>query len=87
MNWSVRNAIRYGIVLVAGIIAGSRAVSALQAWQQWRLWRERDPSGADGYRSFAEVDTVIAVLSLAIAVLIWWLLRPRSGKAPGGAAA
>jgi hypothetical protein len=87
MNFPVRNAIRYAIVLVAGIIAGGRAVSALEAWQQWRRWRDRDPSGADAYRAFAQVDTVIAVLTLAVAVLIWWLLRPRSGKAPGGAAA
>jgi hypothetical protein len=87
MNWSVRSAIRYGIVLVAGIIGGGRAMGAFEAWQQWRRWRERDPSGADGYRTFAEVDAVIAVLSLAIAGLIWWLLRPRSGKVLDGPAA
>jgi hypothetical protein len=82
---SARRLGRYGLVLVAGIIAGGRTVSAIQAWQQWRIWRERDPSGADAYRTFAEVDIAIAVLSLGVAVLIWWLLRPRSGNAPGGA--
>jgi hypothetical protein len=78
MNWSVRNPLRYGVVLVAGFIAGSRAVSAVQSWHQWRLLRESDPSGADAYLTVAEVDTVIAVLSLAVAVLLWWLLRPRA---------
>jgi hypothetical protein len=82
---SARRLGRYGLVLVAGIIAGGRTVSAIQAWQQWRIWRERDPSGADAYRTFAEVDIAIAVLSLGVAVLIWWLLRPQSGNAPGGA--
>ncbi len=87
MSWSLRSSVRYGVVLLAGIIAGSRTVSAVQAWQQYRLWRERDPSGADAYRTFAQVDTGIALLSLAVAVLIWWLLRPRSEKSLGGGAA
>jgi hypothetical protein len=87
MPWSLRNVFRYGAVVLAGIIAGSRTVSAYQAWQQWRLWRLRDPSGAEASLTFAEVDLAIAALCLGIAGLIWWLLRPASGKAPGGVAA
>jgi hypothetical protein len=87
MNWSLRSAFRYGAVVLAGIIAGSRVVSAYEAWQQWRLWRERDPSGAEASLTFAEIDLVIAVLCVMTAGLIWWLLRIRSGKSPDGPAA
>ena len=79
MNWSLRNGLRYAVVLAAGIIAGGRTVGAIQAWRQGRMWRERDPSGADAYLTFAQIDAVTAALSLAVAVLIWWLLRPRAG--------
>lgn len=69
--------VRYAVVLVTGIIAGSRAVDSAQAWQEWHRWAERDPSAAEAYRTFWLVDTAVAALSLAIAVLVWWLLRPR----------
>jgi hypothetical protein len=36
-----------------------------------------DPSAADAYRMFFLENTAVALLSLAIAGLIWWLLRPR----------
>lgn len=73
--------IRYAVVLVTGFIAGGRAVGAARSWQQWHRWAVQDPSGADAYQTFFLVDTAVALLSLAIAGLVWWLLRPRS--APG----
>ena len=76
MTVSARSVVRHVAVLLAGILAGGRTASAIRAWQQWRLWRERDPSGAEAYRTFAEVDAVFAGVSLALAVLIWWLLGP-----------
>ena len=36
----------------------------------------RDPSGADAYLTFAQVDTVLVGLSVGVALLAWWLLRP-----------
>lgn len=83
MSWSPRNILRYGTVLLAGIIAGSRIVSAYVALQQWREWRGRDPSLADASLTFAEFDLMVAGLLLIGAGLIWWLARPRSGQAPG----
>jgi hypothetical protein len=68
--------VRYVVVLLAGIIAGGRAVDAVQAWREWHRWAERDPSAADAYRTFLMVDVAVAVLSLAMALVIWWLLRP-----------
>jgi hypothetical protein len=75
--WSVKSVARYATVVLAGIVAGSNTVSALQSWQQYRLWRERDPSGADASLTFAQLDLAVAGLSLAIAALVWWLLRPK----------
>jgi hypothetical protein len=76
MTQPVRDAIRYGIVLLGGFIAGSKLISAVQSLQQWRTGRESDPSAADLYLTSAEIDSAIAVISLALAVLLWWSLRP-----------
>lgn len=73
----MREWLRYGIVLLAGIIAGGRTAGAWQAYRKSLALREVDPSGADAYRTFAQVDLAVAVSCLALAGLVWWLLRPR----------
>jgi hypothetical protein len=83
MPWSVRGAIRAGLVLLLGVFAGSRLVSAWVGWQAYQEWRGRDPSGAGASLTFAEVDLAVAVLGIAGAWLAWWLLRPRGGPPPG----
>jgi hypothetical protein len=70
--------VRYIVVLVTGFIAGSRAVAAIRSWQEWHIWAVRDPSGADAYKTFFIANASAAAVSLAIAALVWWLLRPRS---------
>ena len=72
--------IRYIIVLVSGFIAGSRTVDAFRSWREWRSWAVRDPSEADAYRTFFLMDAGIALVSLLIAGLVWWLLRPQSSR-------
>ena len=74
-------ALRYLVVLVTGFIAGSRTVDAARSWREWHAWPAQDPSGADAYRTFFLVNTAVALLSLAIAGLVWWLLKPRSKAA------
>ena len=69
--------VRYLVVLVTGFIAGGRAVDAIRSWREWHLESLRDPSSAEAYKTFFLVDTAAAALSLAIAGLVWWLLRPR----------
>ena len=69
-------AIRYGVVLITGFIAGSRTVEAARSWQEWHTWAAQDPSGAEAYRTFFLVDVALALLSLSIAALVWWLLKP-----------
>jgi hypothetical protein len=74
--------IRYLIVLVAGYIAGSRTVDALRSWREWHSWAVKDPSGAEAYRTFFLVDAAVALVSLLIAGLVWWLLRPQAARSP-----
>jgi hypothetical protein len=81
--WSVRGALRAALVLLLGIISGSRLVSAWTGWQAYQEWRGRDPSGADASLTFAEVDLAIAALAIAGAGLAGWLLRPRGGPPAG----
>jgi hypothetical protein len=72
--------VRYAVVLLAGIIAGGRAVDAVQAWREWHRWAEGDPSAADAYRTFWMVDVTVAGLSFAMALLIWRPLRPPASR-------
>jgi hypothetical protein len=81
--WSARGAIRAALVLLLGVVAGSRLVSAWGGWQAYQEWRGRDPSGADASLTFAEVDLAVAVLGIGGAWLAWWLLRPRGGPPAG----
>ena len=66
---------RYAVVFLAGALAGVKVVSAAQAWQEYVSWRERDPSGAAAYLTFAQVDVAIAAVAISLAGLVWWLLR------------
>jgi hypothetical protein len=70
--------IRYAVVLLTGFIAGGRSVDAVRAWNEWQNWKVRDPSGADLYRTSFLMDMASALVSLAIAALVWWLLRPKA---------
>jgi hypothetical protein len=72
--------IRYLVVLVTGFIAGSRSVDAARSWQEWHSWVAQDPSGAQAYRTFFLVNLAVALLSLSIAGLVWWLLRPQPSR-------
>ena len=84
MVWSVRAAARATVVLLLGVVAGSRLVGAWFWWRQYLAWRNQDPSGADASLTFAEFDVAVAVLSIAGAWLVWWTFRPRgSGPPPG----
>jgi ABC-type sulfate transport system permease component len=68
------------VVLIAGFIAGDRVVDAVHSWQEWHQWLVRDPSAAEAYQTVFRVSAAVAALSLAIAVLVWWLLRPVEGS-------
>jgi hypothetical protein len=73
-------ALRYLVVLLTGLIAGSRLVGAVQSWMEGQHWSARDLSSAGAYRQLFLENTAMALLSLSIAALVWWLLRPRAGS-------
>jgi len=84
IRWGVRpgwpmHLLRYIVVLLAGFLAGNRVVDAAQTWQEWRMAPAALPNAAE-LRGYFLRDLGIAVLSLAIAGLIWWLLRPASSS-------
>jgi hypothetical protein len=70
--------VRYLVVLLTGFLAGSRAVDAVQSWNEWHRQLATDPSAADAYYTFFLVDLAVAAVSLSIAALVWWLLRPQA---------
>jgi hypothetical protein len=55
-------------------------VEAIRSWREWHIWATRDPSGAAAYKTFFMINAATAALSLALAVLVWWLLRPRVSR-------
>ena len=76
-------AVRYIVVLVAGFLAGSHAMDAAHSWQEWNSWGVGDPTGAEAYRTYFLISLAIALLSISIAGLVWWLLRPKEGSRGG----
>jgi hypothetical protein len=74
--------LRSVVALLGGAIAGSRIIDAIRAWHEWRSWLARDQSGAEAYRGFFFVSSAIAILSICLAALLWYLLRPAQ-RGPG----
>ena len=70
-------ALRYALVLVAGMLAGNRVVEAIRAWREWHSWLGSDASGSEAYRTFFLVNATAALLCIGLAALLWHLLRPR----------
>jgi hypothetical protein len=70
--------VRYLVVLLAGILAGGRAVEAVRSWNEWRSRTgSGGASGADAYKNFLMVNIGTVVLSICLAALLWHLLRPK----------
>ena len=69
---------RYGCVLVAGYLAGTGVVSALTNWREWHRWAVDDPSVADLYRTNFWFDLASSAAAIALAALLFHLLRPAS---------
>jgi hypothetical protein len=55
--------LRHLVVLLTGFIAGTRTIDAVRSWREWPLFLE---------------DVAVVLISLALAGLVWWLLRPRA---------
>jgi len=79
---STRDAVRWGLLLAAVAVSGYRLPSTLRNFQQWRAVLPVDPSAADLYKTNFSVNAVGMVIILAVAVGVFYLLRPRSAKQP-----
>ncbi len=75
---SVRNAIRWGLLLAAVGTVGFRLPRLVN---EYRAWREAlmvaDPSGAEGWRTVLMVDLTGVLVVLAIGVAVFYALRPK----------
>jgi len=73
---------RFVVAFAAGAVASDRLVAAGRAWRLWHRWIGEDPSGADLYRTNFWIFSGAAALTVAVAGLVFWLLRPASPSGP-----
>jgi hypothetical protein len=76
---SIRNAIRWGLVLAAVATLGFRLPRLVNEFRAWRgAVRLADASAADGWRMFLVADSIGLLFVLAFGVVIFFVLRPRT---------
>lgn len=79
---SNRDGIRWGLLLAAVAVAGFRLPSAYRSFQDWREVRLADPSAAEFYRLTFTANVVAIAIVLAVALGVFYFLRPRTQKQP-----
>ena len=76
---SLRNAIRWGLLLAAIGTVGFRLPRLIGEFRNWReALRGGDGSGAEGWHTVLTVDLVGALVVLVIGVGAFYVLRPRA---------
>jgi hypothetical protein len=79
---SVRNAIRWGLLLAAVGTAGFRLPRLVNEFQAWREAPGLGPSSdVEGWRSVLMVDLIGVLVVLAIGMGVFFLLRPKAKPA------
>ncbi len=79
---STRDPVRWGLLLAAVAVSGYRLPATFRNFQQWRVALPADPSAADLYKTIFTVNAVGIVIILAVAVGVFYLLRPRAVQQP-----
>jgi hypothetical protein len=80
---SMRNAIRWGLLLAAVATIGFRLPRLVNYFRSWReALRIGDSSGAEGWRTFLYVESIGLVIVLIIGLVFFFVLRPRSKSQP-----
>jgi hypothetical protein len=80
---SMRNAIRWGLVLAAVATLGFRLPRLVNEFRAWRgAVRLADASAADGWRMFLVADSIGLLIVLAFGLVIFFVLRPRTKSQP-----
>lgn len=77
---SIRDAIRWGLLLSAVGVAGFRLPSTYGAFRDWHSARFSDPSAAELYRLNFTANAVGIAIILAVALGVFYFLRPRAPK-------
>ena len=79
---SLRNAIRWGLLLAAVGTAGFRLPRLVHEFQAWREAPGLGPSSdVEGWRSVLMVDLIGVLVVLAIGIGVFFLLRPKAKPA------
>ena len=79
---STRDAVRWGLLLAAVAVSGYRLPGTFRNFQAWRAALPIDPSAADLYKTNFGVNAVGIAIILAVAWVVFYLLRPRTAKQP-----
>ena len=79
---SIRDAIRWGLLMSAVAVAGFRLPSTYGAFRDWHAVRFSDPSAAELYWLNFTANAMGIVIVLAVAVAVFYFLRPRIAKQP-----
>ncbi|HKW35708.1 MAG TPA: hypothetical protein VJN92_22055 [Candidatus Acidoferrum sp.] len=79
---SIRDAVRWGLLLSAVAVAGFRLPSTYGSFRDWHAARVSDPSAAELYRLGFTANAVGIAIVLAVAIGVFYFLRPRAPKQP-----
>ena len=80
---SLRNAIRWGLLLAAIGTVGFRLPRIIGDFRQWReALRFGDASSAEGWHTILNVELIGGLVVLAIGVAVFYFLRPKRKAQP-----
>jgi hypothetical protein len=77
---SIRDGVRWGLLLAAVAVSGYRLPRVVHNFQAWRAALPVDPSAADLYRTGFMIETIGIAVVLAVGVGLFYLLRARTIK-------
>ncbi|MGB2591975.1 MAG: hypothetical protein WBG02_13130 [Candidatus Acidiferrum sp.] len=79
---SIRNAVRWGLLLAAVGTAGFRLPRLVNEYHAWRdALNVADPSSAEGWHRVLKVELVGVLVVLAIGIGVFRVLRPKAKPA------
>jgi hypothetical protein len=75
---SIRNAIRWGLLLAAVGTVGFRVPRLFGEFRQWReALGAGDSLGTEGWHNVLMVDSAASVIVLVVGIGVFYLLRPK----------
>ena len=60
-------------------------MDAVESWRRWQVSAAVDPSSAQANKNFFLTNAAVAGLSLIIAALVWYLMRPHGRQGASSA--